>query len=183
MYPEYRKKAIEHLMQFDLPGYALGGLSVGEPNELMYEVADACTDVLPADKPRYVMGVGTPANLLELIDRGMDLFDCVMPTRNARNGQVFTSLGVMNYKAKKFADDVDNPLDPNCECYTCKNFSRAYMRHLFHAKELLVFQLASIHNLHFYINLMDQARKHIADGTFAEWKAEQVVILAGRVQA
>lgn len=182
MYPKYRLEAIEHLKKFDLPGYALGGLSVGEPNELMYEVADTCTEALPKDKPRYVMGVGTPANLLELIDRGMDLFDCVMPTRNARNGQVFTSQGVMNYKAQRFAQDLDTPLDPNCDCYTCKNFSRAYMRHLFHAKELLVFQLASIHNLHFYINLMAEARQHISAGTFAEWKANYVPILESRVQ-
>lgn len=180
MYPEFRQEAIEHLKTLDLPGFALGGLSVGEPAQTMYQVAEMCHPHLPEDKPRYVMGVGTPANLLELIDRGMDMFDCVMPTRNARNGMVFTSKGLLSYKAAKFAQDLDTPLDENCDCYTCKNFSRAYLRHLFRAQEQLVMSLASIHNLHFYNNLMAQARKHIELGTFKEWKEEVVPVLESR---
>lgn len=181
MHLELRHQAIEHLAGLDLPGYALGGLSVGEPNELMYEVAGACSDWLPENKPRYVMGVGTPVDLLELIERGMDLFDCVMPTRNARNGQVFTSQGILHYKAARYAKDLDKPIDPNCSCYTCKNFSRAYLRHLFHADEITVFTLATIHNLHFYLDLMKKARQAIAEERFESWKAAMVPILGNKV--
>lgn len=180
MYEEFRHEAIEHLKSLDLPGFALGGLSVGEPAQTMYKVAEMCHPKLPKDKPRYVMGVGTPANLLELIDRGMDMFDCVMPTRNARNGMVFTSKGLLSYKAAKFAQDLDIPLDENCSCYTCKNYSRAYLRHLFRAQEPLVLSLASIHNLHFYNDLMAQARDHLDQGTFKAWKEKIVPILESR---
>jgi queuine tRNA-ribosyltransferase len=182
MYKEFRQKAIEHLIPLDLPGYALGGLSVGEPAEIMYQVADYCTPILPENKPRYVMGVGTPINLLELIERGVDMFDCVMPSRNARNGMVFTSVGILSYKAAMHAEKLDEPLDPNCDCYTCKNYSKAYLRHLFQSKELLAYQLATLHNLHFYLKLMEQAREHIAAGTFETWKKAQVEILGKRVQ-
>jgi queuine tRNA-ribosyltransferase len=182
MYKEFRQKAIEHLIPLDLPGYALGGLSVGEPAEIMYQVADYCTPILPENKPRYVMGVGTPINLLELIERGVDMFDCVMPSRNARNGMVYTSVGILSYKAAMHAEKLDEPLDPNCSCYTCKNYSKAYLRHLFQSKELLAYQLATLHNLHFYLNLMEQAREHIAAGTFETWKKAQVEILGKRVQ-
>jgi queuine tRNA-ribosyltransferase len=182
MYKEFRQKAIEHLIPLDLPGYALGGLSVGEPAEIMYQVADYCTPILPENKPRYVMGVGTPINLLELIERGVDMFDCVMPSRNARNGMVYTSVGILSYKAAMHAEKLNEPLDPNCSCYTCKNYSKAYLRHLFQSKELLAYQLATLHNLHFYLNLMEQAREHIAAGTFETWKKAQVEILGKRVQ-
>jgi queuine tRNA-ribosyltransferase len=183
MYKEYRSEAIKHLLDFDLPGYAIGGLSVGEPNELMYEMSDHCTETLPGDKPRYVMGVGTPVDLLELIDRGVDMFDCVMPSRNARNGQVFTSKGVMNFKGAAFAEQLDQPLDSECECYTCKNFSRGYLRHLFKANEISIYSYATIHNLHFYLELMKQAREHIKNDTFKAWKAEKVVQLSQRVSS
>ncbi len=169
MYPEARAAAVEHLVELDLPGYALGGLSVGEPAEIMYEVAGQCAPLLPPDKPRYIMGVGTPSNLLNLVGLGFDMFDCVMPTRNARNGQVFTWEGVYNYKARRYAEDLDSPLDKDCSCYTCRNFSRAYLRHLFHAGESLVLQLASIHNLHFYCALMNAARERIRQGNFGFW--------------
>jgi queuine tRNA-ribosyltransferase len=171
MLPEARQSAIEHLKPLDLPGYALGGLSVGEPAEIMYEVADFSTNLLPADKPRYVMGVGTPANLLELIERGVDMFDCVLPTRNARNGLVYTWEGPLHYKAARHAQELDVPLDPACGCYTCRNFSRAYLRHLFVANELLVFELATLHTLTFYQDLMREARVQILAGTYEGWKS------------
>lgn len=180
MYEEFRHQAIEQMIDLDLPGIALGGLSVGEPAKTMYAVAEMCHPKLPKDKPRYVMGVGTPVNLLELIDRGMDMFDCVMPTRNARNGMVFTSQGLLSYKASKFSEIIDEPLDPECSCYTCQNFSKAYMRHLIKAQEPLAASLASIHNLHFYNHLMTQAREHLDAGTFKEWKEAQVKILGER---
>ena len=182
MYKQMRTEAIYHLRDLDLPGYALGGLSVGEPADVMYEVAEHCHPIMPEDKPRYIMGVGTPVNLLELISLGYDMFDCVMPSRNARNGLVFTSQGILHYKSARYAEDVDTPLDSNCDCYTCKNFSRAYLRHLFKAQELLVNTLATIHNLHFYLNLMKQAREKLADGTFEEWKVEQVKILGQKIE-
>ncbi len=182
MYKEYRAEAIKHLLDFDLPGYAIGGLSVGEPNELMYELSDHCTEFLPKDKPRYVMGVGTPVDLLELIDRGVDMFDCVMPSRNARNGMVFTRQGILTFKAARFAQQIDKPWDTECDCYTCKNFSRAYLRHLFKANELTIYSLATIHNLHFYLSLMKEARQHIKEGSFREWKDKMVVQLAQRVE-
>jgi queuine tRNA-ribosyltransferase len=181
MYKEFREQALDHLIGLDLPGYALGGLSVGEPTELMYEIAEHIAPKMPENKPRYVMGVGTPANLLELIERGVDMFDCVMPSRNARNGQVFTSKGVMNYKAAKFAHLTDEPLDENCDCHTCKNYSKAYLRHLFHAQELLALQLATIHNIHFYLDLMKQARFHLRENTFEIWKKTKVIEVSQRL--
>jgi queuine tRNA-ribosyltransferase len=170
MLTQARQEAIEHLVPLDLPGYAIGGLSVGEPAEIMYEVADFSTNFLPTQKPRYVMGVGTPANLLELISRGIDMFDCVMPTRNARNGTVFTWQGPLHYKAARHAQEVAIPLDPACSCYACRNFSRAYLRHLFVANEILAFELSTLHSLHFYQELMAAARRHILAGTFETWK-------------
>lgn len=143
MHTHLRKQAIERIAELGPDGYAMGGLSVGEPTETMYEIADFCTDYLPTDHPRYVMGVGTPWNLLELIGRGVDMFDCVMPTRNARNGMLFTSEGVLRYKAARHAEEYDKPVDPNCDCYCCRNFSRAYLRHLHHAGESLGYTLAS----------------------------------------
>lgn len=177
MHKDLRKKAIERLIELDPDGYAMGGLSVGEPTETMYEMADYCTDYIPANHARYVMGVGTPWNLLELIARGVDMCDCVMPTRNARNGMLFTSEGILRYKAARHAEEFDKPVDKNCDCYCCKNFSRAYLRHLHHAGESLGFTLASIHNLHFYLHLMQQAKEHIANDTFEYWFEEQCKIL------
>ena len=177
MHKELRAKAIEEIKKIDPDGYALGGLSVGEPAETMYEIADFCTNLMPVDKPRYVMGVGTPWNLLELIFRGVDMCDCVMPTRNARNGMLFTSEGVLHYKAGRYAKCLDMAPDPNCDCYCCRNFSRAYLRHLFHSGEILAMTLASIHNVHFYLKLMRDAKAHIADDTFEDWATEQIVKL------
>ena len=177
MHKELRKRAIEEIQKVEPDGFALGGLSVGEPAETMYEIADFCTDFLPQEKPRYVMGVGTPWNLLELIFRGIDMCDCVMPTRNARNGMLFTSEGVLHYKAGRYAKSLDEAPDPHCDCYTCRNFSRAYLRHLFHSGEILAMTLASIHNVHFYLKLMRDAKAHIADDTFEEWAREKIVRL------
>ncbi|MBF0431984.1 MAG: tRNA guanosine(34) transglycosylase Tgt [Fibrobacteria bacterium] len=172
LFKDLRKKAIEALIELDLPGYAIGGLCVGEPIPEIYEIADYSTDFLPSQKPRYAMGMGTPKDLLQMILRGIDMFDCVIPTRNARNGMVWTWDGVLHYKAARYAKDLNNPLDPNCDCYTCKNFSRAYIRHLFHAHELTVFQLTSIHNLRFFCSLMEKAREKILEGTFESWAGE-----------
>ncbi len=177
MHKELRKKAIEEIKKLDPDGFALGGLSVGEPAETMYKIADFCTDFLPKEKPRYVMGVGTPWNLLELIFRGIDMCDCVMPTRNARNGMLFTSEGVLHYKAGRYAKALDLAPDPHCDCYTCRNFSRAYLRHLFHSGEILAMTLASIHNVHFYLKLMRDAKAHIENDTFEEWATEEIVRL------
>lgn len=174
MHKELRARAIEEIKKIDPDGFALGGLSVGEPTETMYEIADFCTDLMPVEKPRYVMGVGTPWNLLELILRGVDMCDCVMPTRNARNGMLFTSVGVLHYKAGRYAKSLDMPPDPNCDCYTCRHFSRAYLRHLFHSGEILALTLSSIHNVHFYLKLMRNAKAHIADDTFEPWAKEQI---------
>ena len=176
MHEELRLQAIEELKEVAPDGYAIGGLSVGEPAELMYKIANLCTEHLPQNAPRYVMGVGTPWNLLELILRGIDMFDCVMPTRNARNGMLFTSKGVLHYKSARHKEE-EIPVDENCSCYTCRNFSRAYMRHLIHAGEILAFHLASIHNLHFYLKLMEEARAKIEAGTYEEWAKEKITVL------
>ena len=169
MHKDLRQKSIEALKEIGPDGYAMGGLSVGEPVETMYEIADFCTDLLPEDRARYVMGVGTPWNLLELIRRGVDMCDCILPNKNAQDGLVYTSVGVLRYKGLRFAHQHDIPLDPNCDCYCCKNYSRAYLRHLHKTKEPLGWTLATIHNLRFYIRLMQQAKEHIAAGDFEEW--------------
>jgi queuine tRNA-ribosyltransferase len=158
-------------MNFD--GYAIGGLAVGEPTELMYELTDFITDFMPEKKPRYLMGVGRPENLLESIERGIDLFDCVMPTRNARHAILFTWDGVMSLRNTKFKDDFSR-INDNCDCYTCSNFTRAYLRHLFNAGEILAMELASIHNLRFYLDLVREARKNIIEGSFTQWKIKTV---------
>lgn len=174
MHKELRQKSIEALKEIGPDGYAMGGLSVGEPVETMYEIADFCTNLLPEDRARYVMGVGTPWNLLELIKRGVDMCDCILPAKNAQDGLVYTSEGILRYKNQKFAHDFDNPLDPNCDCHCCRNYSRGYMRHLHKSKEPLGWTLSVIHNLHFYIHLMQQAKQHISDDTFEEW-AEMII--------
>jgi len=182
MHKELRREAIDHLIELQPDGYALGGLSVGEPAEIMYDITDFCSDYLPSDHARYVMGVGTPWNLLELIARGIDMFDCVMPTRNARNGMMFTSQGVLHYKAARHKNQHQLPPDPQCGCYTCRHFSRAYLRHLHQAGEILAMILASIHNLHFYLHLMEQARLAISEDRFETWSAALIPQLQRTVE-
>ncbi len=170
-YKDLRETSAAAIVKLDFDGYAIGGLAVGEPTDTMYEIVNFTTDFMPADKPRYLMGVGRPENLLEAIDRGIDMFDCVMPTRNARNAYLFTWNGVISMRNNRYKDDF-SPIDENCECYTCRNFTRAYLRHLFIAKEILVLELASIHNLFFYLSLMRTAREKIIEGNFSVWKNE-----------
>ena len=173
VYPDLRLRAAEHAVALDREGYAIGGLAVGEPTEKMYEMLELLHPALPADKPRYLMGVGTPANLLEGIARGVDMFDCVMPTRNGRNAMLFTSEGVIHIKNRKWADDF-SPIDPNGTSFVDHCYTKAYLRHLFVAGEMLAAQIASLHNLAFYLDLVAQARKHIAAGDFASWKEQTV---------
>ncbi len=173
VYKELRQKSAEDLISIDFDGYSIGGLAVGEPAEKMYEIVDFTTDLIPENKPRYLMGVGRPENILEAIERGVDMFDCVMPTRNARNAYLFTSQGTVSIRNAAYKNDF-SPLDPECDCYTCKNFTKAYLRHLFTAKEILGLELASIHNLTFYLKLVRDARKHIFAGDFSEWKAKTI---------
>ncbi len=169
---EFRKLSATQLCAMeDFDGFAIGGLSVGEPNEEMYETVEWTTDFMPQNKPRYLMGVGTPEDLIENIERGVDMFDCVMPTRNARNGTLFTSTGRVNIKKATFKEDV-SPIDERCDCYTCKNFTKAYLNHLFRAGEITFFRLASIHNVRYYLNLMSEARKAILDDKWLEFKKE-----------
>lgn len=171
VFPDIRKRSAEALVALDFEGYAIGGLAVGEPAEMMYDIVSICTEILPAEKPRYLMGVGTPENLLEAIDRGVDMFDCVLPTRNGRNGMLFTKNGSLNITNAKYKNEF-TPVDPSCECYTCTNYSRAYLRHLFQVKELLGLQLATLHNIFFYQWLMRTARAMISEGRFSVWKQE-----------
>ena len=169
-FPDLRKASSEYVAAQGAAGNAIGGLSVGEPEELMYEMCALCCDILPADKPRYLMGVGTPWNLLEGIALGIDMFDCVMPTRNGRNGMLFTTEGVINIRNKKWADDF-SPVDPGLEGSPASAYSKAYLRHLFVAGEILGLQIASLQNLTFYLDLVKTARFHILEGDFASWKA------------
>ena len=169
VYKDLREESAADLTKLDFDGYAIGGLAVGEPTETMYELVNFTTDLMPEQKPRYLMGVGRPENILEGIERGIDMFDCVMPTRNARNSYLFTSTGILSMRNNKYKNDF-SPVDEACDCYTCKNFTRAYLRHLFIAKEILALELASVHNLHFYLNLVTEARKNILNGTFKSWK-------------
>ncbi|NPA74079.1 MAG: tRNA guanosine(34) transglycosylase Tgt [Epsilonproteobacteria bacterium] len=167
---EFRKISAEGLVGLeDFDGYAIGGLSVGESNEEMYDIVEFTTPLMPKDKPRYLMGVGTPEDLVENIQRGVDMFDCVMPTRNARNGTLFTSYGKVNIKSSRYKLS-DEPIDKECECYTCKRYSLGYMHHLFRAKELTYFRLASLHNLFYYKTIMKNARKSILDNKFLDFK-------------
>ena len=175
MYPHLREEYAERLLHSDtstlrhFDGYAIGGLSVGEPANVMYEMTEVSTQVLPEDKPRYLMGVGTPENLLECIDRGVDMFDCVLPTRNARNGFLFTTRGDIRILQAQYADDP-NPLDEDCGCYTCRRYSMAYLHHLAKANEILASRLNTIHNLHLFLNLLDTARSALAEDKFPEFK-------------
>ena len=173
VYPDLRRAAVEHAAGFDREGYAIGGLAVGEPTEKMYEMLEVVCPILPEDRPRYLMGVGTPANILEGIARGVDMFDCVMPTRNGRNGMLFTWNGIMNMRNRKWADDF-SPIDPEGTSFVDRRYSKAYLRHLFVAGEIFAGQIASEHNLAFYLELVRQARLHIKAGDFKRWKDETV---------
>ncbi len=172
-YPDLRRESAKFVADLGADGNAIGGLAVGEPTEKMYDMIEVVNEILPSDKPRYLMGVGTPANILEAIDRGVDMMDCVMPTRNGRNGMLFTANGIMNMRNKKWADDFTE-LDPSGTSSVDHVYSKAYVRHLFIAQELLAMQIASIHNLAFYLWLTGEARRHIMEGDFATWKPAMI---------
>lgn len=180
VYPDLRKESAEFIASKNRDGNAIGGLAVGEPTDKMYEMIEVVNEVLPKDKPRYLMGVGTPVNLLEGIARGVDMFDCVMPTRNGRNGMLFTRNGIMNMRNRKWADDF-SPIDPEGTATVDTLYSKAYLRHLFIANELLALQIASIHNLAFYIWLVKEARKNILQGTFSTWKDQTITKISERL--
>lgn len=180
VYPDLRTIASEHAASLNAEGYAIGGLAVGEPTEKMYEMVELVNSILPKDKPRYLMGVGTPINLLENIERGVDMFDCIMPTRNGRNGQLFTWSGTINIRNAKWAREF-SPIDAESGLYIDERYSLAYLHHLIRSDELLGLQIASIHNLHFYLSLVREARKHIIQGDFVEWKNVMVKRLGNRL--
>lgn len=180
VYPELRRQSAEFIASQNRDGYAIGGLAVGEPTDKMYEMIEVVNQILPSNKPRYLMGVGTPQNLLEAIARGVDMFDCVMPTRNGRNGMLFTSEGILNMKNEKWKKDF-SPIDPNGTSYVDTAYSKAYLRHLFISKEYLALQIASVHNLAFYLSLMAEARRQIIAGNFAAWKAGMIEKLGRRL--
>lgn len=177
IYADLRVESTERLAVLDLPGYAVGGLAVGEPIEEMYDVLAGCAPLLPEAKPRYLMGVGRPEDILEAVDRGIDMFDCVLPTRNARKGSVFTSRGKLVVKNAAYQDD-ERPLDPDCRCLACRSFTRAYLRHLFAAGETLAMRLATLHSLQYYQDLMEGIRSALAEGRFAAFKMETLARLA-----
>ena len=180
VYPELRTRAAEFVASLGAEGNAIGGLAVGEPTEKMYEMVELTNSILPKDKPRYLMGVGTPINLLENIARGVDMFDCIMPTRNGRNGQLFTSYGTINIRNAKWAQEF-SPIDPEGTSFVDKQYSLAYLHHLIRADEILGLQIASIHNLAFYLRLVREAREHILAGDFSEWKDKMVRQLNNRL--
>ncbi len=180
VFSELRRQSAEFAVTKNLSAHAIGGLSVGEPAELMYAITQTVCGILPADKPRYLMGVGTPANVLESISLGIDMLDCVLPTRNARHGLLFTSEGVINIKNEKWKSDF-SVLDPQSDCFADRDYSKAYLRHLFSVNELLGAQIASIHNLHFYATMTSEARKKILDGSFASWKNQFVEKISRRL--
>ena len=179
-YPDMRRESARHVASLGADGNAIGGLAVGEPAEVMYEMIEVVNDILPADRPRYLMGVGTPANILEAIDRGVDMMDCVMPTRNGRNGMLFTANGIMNMRNKKWADDF-TPIQEDGPSIVDRIYTKAYLRHLFISQELLAMQIASIHNLAFYLWLVGEARKHIIAGDFKSWKEEMLIRVTNRL--
>ncbi|MDE6859449.1 MAG: tRNA guanosine(34) transglycosylase Tgt [Duncaniella sp.] len=180
VYPELRREAAKFVADLGADGNAIGGLAVGEPTEVMYEMIEVVNEILPADRPRYLMGVGTPANILEAIDRGVDMMDCVMPTRNGRNGMLFTRHGIMNMRNRKWADDF-SPIQEDGPSYVDHVYTKAYLRHLFIADEILAMQIASIHNLAFYLWLVGEARRHIIAGDFKAWKTEMVECVTRRL--
>lgn len=180
VYPDLRSESAKFIADCGRDGNAIGGLAVGEPPEKMYEMIEVVNDILPKNKPRYLMGVGTPANILEGIERGVDMFDCVMPTRNGRNGMLFTRNGIMNMRNRRWADDF-SPIDPESDCFVDLQYSKAYLRHLFIAGELLAMQIASIHNLAFYLWLAAEARRHIMAGDFHTWKPAMLERVTRRI--
>jgi len=180
VYKDLRIQSAEYIASKNMKGNAIGGLSVGEPTEIMYEMTELVCGILPHDKPRYLMGVGTPANILESIALGIDMFDCVMPTRNARNGMLFTKNGIMNMRNEKWKDDL-NPIDAEGASFVDTHYSRAYLRHLFVSKEILAAMIATLHNLAFYVWLTNEARKKIIEGNFLEWKNEMVMKVTTRL--
>ena len=171
MFPELRARSLADMTSIGFDGYALGGLSVGEEKEQMYGIMECCSPMMPQDAPRYIMGIGAPEDLVEAVWHGYDMFDCVMPTRNARNGMLFTSQGRINIKAKQYEED-SGPLDPACGCHVCRNYSRAYLRHIYRAGEILASQLNTFHNLYYYLNLMKQCRQAISENRFAEFRKQ-----------
>jgi queuine tRNA-ribosyltransferase len=171
MFKDLRERSAHDLLNIDFDGYAIGGLSVGEPKDLMLEMADFTLPMLPDTKPKYIMGVGMPEDIVTLVALGGDMFDCVLPTRNARNGQMFTTTGTLNISNSRFKHDI-NPIESGCTCYTCRNYSRAYLRHLYLSKELLAYRLNTIHNVHYYMNLVRQLRTAICKGKFGEFEKE-----------
>lgn len=179
-YSDLRIEHMKKIRELDLDGYAIGGLAVGDTVQQMYNTIDIVEPFMPVEKPRYLMGVGTPVNIIEAVSRGIDFFDCVMPSRNARHGHMFTSEGIINLPNLQYERD-DRPIDINCDCPTCKNFSKAYLRHLFKSKEMLASRLAVIHNLYFYNNLMEDIRKALDEGTFLQFKAEKTEIYGTRI--
>ena len=179
-YADLRVEHMKRIRELDLNGYAIGGLAVGETAEEMYRIIEAVEPHMPKDKPRYLMGVGTPVNILEGVDRGVDLFDCVMPSRNARHGHLFTSLGIINLNNQKYSTDP-LPIDPNCDCPACRRYSRSYIRHLLKAGEMLGMRLAVLHNLYFYNKLMEDIRMHLDNGTFSEFKEEAIKRIGKRI--
>ena len=179
-YEDLREQAARFALQFDAEGYAIGGLAVGEPTEVMYRMIEVVNAILPENRPRYLMGVGTPVNILEAIDRGVDMFDCVMPTRNGRNGMLFTREGIINIRNQKWRDDF-SPIDPDGTSFVDRTYTKAYLRHMTIAGEMLAAQIASLHNISFYLWLTGEARRRIADGSFAEWKREMVAKLSKRL--
>lgn len=174
-YPDLRRESAERTVEIGFDGYAIGGVSVGEEKEEMLEALEATAPLMPEDKPRYLMGVGTPEDLLDAVSRGIDIFDCVMPTRNARNGTLFTGTGKLMIKNARYKMD-ENPIEPDCLCYTCRNYSKAYLRHLFLNEGLLALRLNTIHNLYFYLNLMKEARKAIGEGRFEEFRKGLITV-------
>ena len=171
IYEDLRKSGLEQMIDMDFEGYAVGGLSVGEPKQIIYDMTDFSTEILPSEKPRYLMGVGKPGDIVECIKRGIDMFDCVIPTRNGRNGTAYTARGKIVIKNAVYKEDF-TPLDQDCNCYTCSNFSRAYLRHLFNAGEILVLRLLSLHNINFFISLTSKIRKAIIDNIYEDWIKE-----------
>ena len=180
VYPDLRRRAAENVASIGADGNAIGGLAVGEPTEKMYEMIEIVNEILPQDKPRSLMGVGTPAHILESLERGVDMFDCIMPTRNGRNGQIFTKEGIMNMRNKRWANDF-SPIEENGASFVDTLYSKAYLRHLFVVNEILALQIASIHNLAFYLWLVKESRKHIIAGDFASWKKEMIVKVTRRL--
>jgi queuine tRNA-ribosyltransferase len=179
-YADLRIWHMQQIAKIDCDGYAIGGLAVGEPAEIMYEMIDAVEPYMPEDKPRYLMGVGTPSNIIEAVARGVDFFDCVMPARNARHARLFTWEGAINLKNAKYAKDL-NPIDPQCDCPVCRRYTRAYIRHLFVAEEMLAQRLAVMHNLYFYNKLMERIRNALDEGTFQQFRCEYSEKLSRRI--